>query len=357
MEFWTSLPGSPRRIAANAGRAEELGWDGMLMVDSQNLSADSYVCLALAATGSERLGLATSVTNPVTRHAATAANAALTIQRLSDGRMVVGIGRGDSALAHLGRSPARPRWFEQYLANLQAYLAGDEVPFEVTGIFDEVSPPVADLGLAGAPSASAIQWAAGTPKPPVDVAATGKRVIGIAARHADRIMFALGAVPERLRWGIETAREAAEAAGRDPATLGFGAYVNVVCGDDQSQLRELGRAGTGLFARFSVMHGEVSGPADEGQQQVFRDIHSRYDMNEHGQRGGPQTTALTDDFMDEYAILGSADYCVERLAELGELGIEKFAVSGPNFSARDPEAQEAAARVTSDVLPRLRDSA
>ena len=41
--------------------------------------------------------------------------------------MVLGIGRGDSALAHLGRAPARLAWFERYLANLQAYLRGDAI--------------------------------------------------------------------------------------------------------------------------------------------------------------------------------------------------------------------------------------
>ncbi|MYB35823.1 MAG: LLM class flavin-dependent oxidoreductase [Gammaproteobacteria bacterium] len=115
MEFWTATVAAPGRSAAFAQEAEARGWDGMLVVDSQNLSGDPYVCLALAATATERLGLETSVTNPVTRHAAVTASSALSVQRLSKGRMVLGIGRGDSALAHLGRAPARLGWFERYL--------------------------------------------------------------------------------------------------------------------------------------------------------------------------------------------------------------------------------------------------
>lgn len=354
MEFWTSNVASPTRSADFARRAEELGWDGMMVVDSQNLSGDPYVCLALGATATDHLGLMTSVTNPVTRHAAVTATSALSVQRLSGGRMVLGIGRGDSALAHLGRAPARPKWFEQYLVNLQAYLRGDEVPFDATGVPDEVAPPVDDLGLADSPTSSAIQWAGDVPKVPVEVAATGARVIAMTARHADRVMLAVGADPSRVRWGVDTAHRAAEEAGRDPAEVGLGAYVNVVCHADRAVAREVGRAGTGLFARFSVMHGEVNGPADDGQMEVFRNVHARYDMHAHGRPGGEQTTALTDEFMDTFAVIGGVDECVDRLGELAGLGLEKFAVTGPNFASRSPDGVEAASNFTEQVMPQLR---
>ena len=354
MEFWTATVAAPNRSADFARRAEAAGWDGMLIVDSQNLSGDPYVCLALAAEATETLGLATSVTNPVTRHAAVTASSALSVQRLSRGRMVVGIGRGDSALAHLGRAPARLGWFERYVAHLQAYLRGEEVAFEAIDIPGDAAGPTEVLGLAGEPETSSIRWIGDGPKVPVEVVGTGPRVIAIAGRHADRVLLALGGEPQRVAWGIETARRAAEAAGRDPDALKFGAYVNVVCHDDPAVGRELGRASTGLFARFSVMYGEISGPADEAQAEVFRNLHDLYDMNAHGQAGGRQTTALTDEFIDGYAIVGAADHCASRLADLAELGIEKFLVMGPNLVAPSAEARAAAARITEDVLPRLR---
>ena len=357
MECWAWRVSEPTGIIDFARRAEEQGWDGIGLGDSQSLTGDPYVCLALAATASDALGLATSVTNPVTRHASVTATSAFAVQRLSRGRMVLGIGRGDSSLAHLGRAPARLGWFERYLEQLQAYLSGGEVAFGGAGIPDEAAPPVDRLALAKAPDASSIRWVAddlGEPKVPVEVAATGPRVIGIAARHADRVMLAVGADPRRIAWGIETAREAAREAGRDPDTLSFGAYVNVVCDDDAAVGRELGRPSTGLFARFSAMYGQVAGPTDEGQRDVFRELHNRYDMNLHGQEGGHQITALTDDFIDGYAIVGAPRYCADRLMELGDLGVSKFGIIGPNFARVDPEAERAAARFTDDVLPLLR---
>ena len=50
MELWTTSVASPRGSADFAKRSEDLGWDGLLVVDSQNLSGDSYVALTMAAT-------------------------------------------------------------------------------------------------------------------------------------------------------------------------------------------------------------------------------------------------------------------------------------------------------------------
>ena len=75
MELWMTTVASARGAMRSAEQIEAAGWDGMLVVDSQNLSGDPYVSLALAATVTKRLGLGTGVTNSVTRHAAATATA------------------------------------------------------------------------------------------------------------------------------------------------------------------------------------------------------------------------------------------------------------------------------------------
>ncbi len=355
VEFWTSVPATPlSRVGETAAALEAAGWSGMGMVDSQNLAPDPYVFLTLGALGSEHLGVQTSVTNVVTRHAAATATAALSVQSVSRGRFVLGIGRGDSALAHIGRSPAKLAWFERYLESVCGYCRLQEVPFDRVALPDEVAAPVEDLGLADRPASSRIRWASKVAPVPVEVAATGQRVIGAAARHADRVMFAVGAEPERVAWGLGEARRAAEEAGRDPSSLAFGAYVNVVCHDDPARAREIGKGAASLFIRFSAMHGRVNGPADEGQEEVFTSVQKNYDMKRHARDDGSQTTVITDDFLDRFAVMGSKDHCVERLGQLVELGIDKFSVSGASFSSRDPEAADAAARFIEEVAPQVR---
>jgi 5,10-methylenetetrahydromethanopterin reductase len=228
-EIWATGAGIPGLAARRAAAAERAGYDGLALVDSQNLAGDCYVGLALAAKATTRLRLATGVTNPVTRHPAATAAAIAAVHAESEGRAVLGIGRGDSALAHLGYAPASPATFEHTLARIQGYLRGEEVPFEADA-------NLAGLGLADAPKASRLHWLSpNLAKVPVDVAATGPKTIAIAARHAERITFAVGADPERLRWAIETAHAARREAGLAPASLSLGAWLNVVVHDDAAR--------------------------------------------------------------------------------------------------------------------------
>ena len=131
IELWSPGIGLPGAAAARARRLEGEGWTGIGIVDSQCLSGDTYVALAMAAAATSTLRLATAVTNTATRHPAAAASAAASVQAESGGRLVLGIGRGDSALAHLGLAPAPVAQFEHYLERLQAYLRREEVPFDL----------------------------------------------------------------------------------------------------------------------------------------------------------------------------------------------------------------------------------
>lgn len=363
MELWTTTVASARGAQRSAQEIEAAGWDGMLVVDSQNLSGDPYVSLALAATVTTRIGLGTGVTNSVTRHAAATATAITSVNRISNGRAVLGIGRGDSALAHLGRAPARLAQFERYLRQLQLYLAGDSVSFDDIDIPADVAPPLSALHLHDAPPASRIGWIAeglkggargsgkGNGKVPVEVAASGPKVIAMAALHSERIMFTLGADTERLAWGIALAKKTRKDAGLDPDAIAFGAYVNLGCHGDIAAARGLVRGGLTTFARFSVMHGKANGPVSTGDAAVLEKLRSNYDMRKHTQGDSRQAGTLTDDFVDRFAIVGSPDRCIERLRSLKALGLDKVAISGGMRGASAEDAAVSKRLVAEQVLP------
>jgi 5,10-methylenetetrahydromethanopterin reductase len=328
MQLWNTGVASARGAGRTAQELEEAGWDGMLVVDSQNLSGDPYVSLALAATATRRIGLGTGVTNSITRHAAATAASITSVNRVSNGRAVLGIGRGDSALAHLGRAPARLAQFERYLRHLQTYLKGEEVSFDEIDIPKEHAPPMSALELHDAPPASRIAWIAGGQKVPVEVAASGPRVIAMAALHGDRVMFTVGADVERLQWGIELAKQTRRDAGLDPEAIKFGAFINMGCHTDLEAARSLVRGGLTTYARFSVMHGRANGPISDKDRGVLESLRTNYDMKQHTRGDSRQAGLLTDDFIDRFAIVGSPDRCIERLKSLSKLGLDKVAISG-----------------------------
>jgi 5,10-methylenetetrahydromethanopterin reductase len=305
----------------------------------------------MAAVNTSTLGLATGVTNPYTRHPAATASSIASVQSLSGGRAVLGIGRGDSALAHLGLSPAPVSVFASYLRRLQGYLRGDDVPFDD----DSTVASVDALGLGDQPGASRIQWIATFPKVPLDVAASGPRVIELAAVVGDQVTFAVGADVERLSWAIELARAARREAGLDPGALGIGAYVNVAVHPDLEVARRLTAGGLSTLARFNVMHGRPVGPYDEESAAMLTELHHRYGMNHHTQGGSVQAATLTPAFVDRYAAVGSVDAVRARLSELTALGITRFVLMGVGRApGLEAESDVAYRNLVDEVLPALR---
>lgn len=89
----------PRTIVRLAVAAEEAGWDGLSTWDSLGTSmgaeaADPFVALAAAAVATERIRLIASVIVLTRRRPQLVAQAAGSLDRLSGGRLVLGIGAG-----------------------------------------------------------------------------------------------------------------------------------------------------------------------------------------------------------------------------------------------------------------------
>src|SRR4029453_3954624 len=182
--------------------------------------------------------LGPGVTNSVTRDAALTACAAVTLQSQSRGRALLCIGRGDSAVQRIGRREQPVAAFGTYLERVQGYLRGEAVERDGFASRLEFLPLLGDL-----------------PKVPLEVMATGPRVIALAARLAERVCFAVGADPAFLADRIAAARAAAATAGRDPPSPRLGAMVNVVVHDDLPAARDAARGGATTFARFSSFRG------------------------------------------------------------------------------------------------------
>jgi 5,10-methylenetetrahydromethanopterin reductase len=341
----------PRRAATEARRAEDEGWDGLGFNDNQCLTGDPLIEMALAAAATERLKVTTAVTNPVTRHPAVMASALGTIQVESNGRAEVGIARGDSALAYLGLAPVPPTLLERYVTRLQGYLRGDEVPFDVEGDGRGQVLSAEVLGYVDRPRASTLRWLARfeSAKVPVEVAASGPRVLAIAGRTADRVLLAVGTDPKRVAWAKDVVRNARGAGGLDPAGIAFGANIPIVVHPDRETARRAVAPTVTGTARFAAMQRSYVGSLRLEQLDAVR---KAYDMNQHGRSGSPQAGILEADVIDAFSIAGPVSYCVERLVELRELGITKFHLRGA--PSGDDIAEPSRALLVKEVLPAVR---
>ncbi|KAB2345275.1 LLM class flavin-dependent oxidoreductase [Actinomadura rudentiformis] len=337
-EVWTlTFPAAGRGPEA-AVAAEIQGWDGILIADSQNLTGDVYATLTAAAAATERILLGPGVTNSVTRDPAVTASGIATVQQYSGGRAVLGIGRGDSAVAYLGKRPAPVPEFEDYLRDVQAYLRGEVVD------------------RSGFPSR--LEWLPATdlPKVPVEVAATGPKVLAAAARTADRIAVTVGADPGRVRWAIDTARQAREEAGLDPAGLSFGAYVNAVAHPDRSVAREVVRGSFSTLVRFGGMSDAGSQVTEAADRSALATLARDYSIRRHAMRETGHAAAIDDGLVDRFAVVGPSEHCAERLQELFDVGLDRLIIAGHSRDADPALLTETAERFASEVLPMVRKS-
>ena len=325
------------QTAQVAKLCEATGWDGLLITDTQCLAAEAIVQLSLCVAATQRIKLGTGVTNPVTRDPAVLASAFNTLQQESGGRMTLGIGRGDSSLAHIGKRPAPVAALEAFLVSLQGYLRGEAVTRD------------------GFPSRLHVLSA--QPKVPVDVAGTGKGVIALAARHADGLTLAVGASPERIAGKVRQVEAALSAAGRSRASFKLSAYVNVAVNDRLDVAREIARGGAAVTARFSGMHGGAASDgldADAGRAVLC--LADSYDMAHHGSSAAPHARALPDSFIDGFAVVGDAARVTKRLEAVAATGIDRIVMIGGSLDVAPELIQQSVVALSTQVLPSLRGS-
>jgi 5,10-methylenetetrahydromethanopterin reductase len=324
VEFWLHGFAVPGRVAELARRAEAWGFAGLLLADSQNLTADIWVELSLAAAATSRLRIGPGVTNPVTRHLAVTASAAATLQSETEGRVSLGIGQGDSALSQIGLRGLRVREFERALETLQAFLRGDEV------------------ALPGA--VSQIRWLAAdaAAKVPVHVAATGPRTIAAAARHAEGVDLTVGADLDRIVRGVAIARNAAS----EPIQVG--AYLNVAVDSDPRHARDLVRGSVATFARFSANAADLSSATSRGVDAAT----GGYEAGHHGEAQAGSAQELADAFIDQFAVAGDPERVRDRLGEIRACGIDRVIVV-PGSLDSDPDAvRHSCERFAREVIDR-----
>ncbi len=340
-EFGIVMEASPGYTARLAREIEALGFDILLCPDTQNLSPDPFGQLALAAQATTRLRLGTGVTNPVTRDVAVTACALATLQAESAGRVVCGIGRGDSSAAHAGLRNGTTEQLRRFVQRLQAYTRGETVDRDGTPSrmrwFDSL--PVAPV--------------------PVDVACTGPQTIRMAVDVGDRVSFAVGSAPERIEWAMKVALDRLRETGRPRDSLRIGAYVNLVCDPDERRAIALGRMISGMVAHFAGMKDAPLDHLPPQLKSIAAHMQSGYDMKRHAQEEGEHLGAVPDDFVEWFSICGPPAKCRERLGQLLDLGLDHvYQLGGSPVAHPHGPRQEAmvrqAALYATEVVPHFR---
>ena len=330
----TFLPDPPSRVfVERIVRAEELGFSHGWTYDSHILWQEGYVFLTLAATATSRIRLGHCVTNPGIREPTVTASAYATLQDLSGGRMVMGIGRGDSSRRVVGLDPVPVARFEQ--------VAGDDQ-----------GPDERARGRVERQVAAACDGPRVSPRSRCTWPGYGPRALGVAGRVGDGVIIQL-ADPEITSWIIERARAAAVAAGRDPDALAPIVCAPAVVDADLPRWREetrwfpamVSNHVKDLIARYGT-DGEIPSALTEFALAV-----KEYDYSEHSQVGASHGQYISDEICDRFCLLGDADQQIARLRELEQLGVKQV-----NLYLMTSELEETMERYGREIIPQFEPS-
>jgi 5,10-methylenetetrahydromethanopterin reductase len=104
--------------------AEELGFTSFWVYDTPMVNGDPFVSLGLCAKATRRIKLGVGVTSPALRSAPAAAAALASLNALAPGRVICGVGTGNTARRTLGMLPTTMAELERFTAQLQDLCAG-----------------------------------------------------------------------------------------------------------------------------------------------------------------------------------------------------------------------------------------
>ena len=209
---WADPRTPVREIGDVAREAEAMGFSTLWIWDTPIYTKDAYVALTVAAQATEKIRLGPGVSNPLTRHVSVIANSIATLDDLSEGRVVLGMGRGapGSANAVGFRTESMAR-FRERLEGLRALVSGEEVR----------------VGRSGGYRVHAVER-----RIPIYLSVWGPKMIEMAGELADGALIAGPSDTEAMASKIRRLRSAAEGAGRGTGEVEGHVQLTISWDDD-----------------------------------------------------------------------------------------------------------------------------
>jgi probable F420-dependent oxidoreductase len=293
--------------------AEDLGYTDAWSAEVS--STDGLTPLAALAVTTKKLRLGTAILPAFSRPPALMAMEAASLQALSNGRFILGIGTSSSIIVGGwmgGRFELPLTRIKETVAALRQVFAGKKLDLEGQTVRSKGFRLTADPGSPV----------------PIYVAALGPRMLRLAGEVADGVILYLF-TPEGAREAIMQVRDSARFAGRDPDAIDVVARIPVAIDQDPEMLKYMLRRLMVTYAMVDVYNASI---ARQGYGTEANAIAERW---KEGDREGA-ASAVTDEMLDSFYLHGDRESCVAGLQKFRAAGI-KTPVLYPVSVAGDPE--------------------
>ena len=323
-------------VVKNAKRAEELGYDSIWWPDhlmgwipesiwtpdmtplvirmrSPHVFLDPLATMAAVAVHTSKVLLGTSVTECFRRHPPTLAQEILTLDHISKGRVILGIGAGElENVEPYGIPYYKPASrLEEAIKVIRILWSskGKKVSFD--GKFWKLRDAVFDLE----------PYQEGR-YPPIWIGAHGKRTLEITGRLADGWLPACLPVEEYGEM-LKVVRDSAKRAGRDPNEITPGLYVYVIIGREHEECHKLFKAPlirawtltapSWLYEKCGFEH-----PFGKGFNPVTQYVPARYTHEEIIQA----LEKVPEEVCEHFFLHGTPDEVIKKIEEYGKAGLQ-----------------------------------
>lgn len=273
MQFGVGIFGNQPvdRIVRQVQLAESLvGYSTAWIVDSQLVCRELYVTLTACFLATSRIKIGPGVAVPYIRHPSVTASAIVSLNELAEGRILLGVGSGDSSVGTLGVKPARIETFEEMIGLCRALMRNETVRFEG--------------GLEGK-----IAWLDRPHRVPIYVAASGPRMLETAGRLGEGVIMHCGTTPRILEAGLRHVAAGAEASGRSVGDLDVVCWAHTSIASDRRLAREHVRGRVAAHLRHPL---PVALDADD--EALVAKIREEYNFFEHATAGSKHRTLASD---------------------------------------------------------------
>lgn len=205
--------------------AEGKGYDSVWIAEHY-LFRDAFSTLAAIALQTKRMKLATGVVNPYTRHPALIAMSIATIDELSGGRAILGIGSGVSL------------WIKQQMAmKMDGPLSVTKEAIEIVkGIL--AGEEFSYLGQKFTLRGMKLGFKTIQERIPVYMAAVGQNALKLAGEIADGVILTAGCSPRYVADAVKIIRMGARNAGRDPSKIDVAAFLICSVSEDSKAAKD-----------------------------------------------------------------------------------------------------------------------
>ncbi len=324
-----------------AMRAESQGFSHAWFGDSQMVWADVYQCMALCATHTETIKLGTNVTNPSSRIAPVTAGNFATLNVLAPGRVIMGIGTGNTSRRTLGMPAAKLAELRSHIDVCRGLLNGETVPYQEGERQRMITFLNPDGGFINVKDSI-----------PVYVAGSGPKTLEMAGEIGDGVIL-FGTVGDSLlKYTLSHIKRGAERAGKRLEDL----YILVLTAlhftkpgeslaDLQQAVGPLVTSECNIFAlsvkdpfelpgdiradlmAFKNAYRTPTAPIETRHLDLYTGYCAEF-KPEH-------EPLVTDKMIKETTLTGTPEEIRERIRNMQELGVKQVAVAGGGSDLND----------------------